>query len=90
MRLVAECVLSSDNPASANLAYGRLAHRLCGARTFDPDYREDGSPVWMTAVAEGWQPDHERSAGAALNFCQHCCKPMSAAEMGLIVNHHRP
>jgi hypothetical protein len=57
MRLVAKCVLSSDNPTSANLAYGRLAHRLCDAMAFDPDYREDGSPVWMTAVAEGWQPD---------------------------------
>lgn len=57
MRLIAERVLSSVQPTSANLAYGQLAHRLSDALAFEPDYREDGTPIWMSAVAEGWQPD---------------------------------
>src|SRR4051794_16148201 len=53
MRRIAEDVLSSGNPTTANLAYGRFARRLCSALGFKPDRREDDSEIWMSAVAEG-------------------------------------
>ena len=57
MRDFSEKVLSSDSPSSTNLIYGGLAHRLAHAMGWIPESREDGTPSWMTAVAEGWQPD---------------------------------
>jgi hypothetical protein len=56
MRSLAAAILGSDNPGTANLLYGRLAHRLTTALGWSPDLRPDGSPVWMSVVAEGWQP----------------------------------
>ena len=57
MRQLAKEVLSSDSPSRANLVYGALAHRLCEALNWEPDRREDKSPIWMSVVAEGWQPE---------------------------------
>lgn len=57
MRDIAREVLKSDRPTDANLAYGALARRLCELTRFKPDLREDGSEVWMSTVAEGWQPE---------------------------------
>ncbi len=58
MRRLAELALSSDSPSPANLAYGKLAHRLAEAlgTKWQPECRADGSPSWMTTIAEGWQP----------------------------------
>ncbi len=56
MRAVARAVLNTDRPTTANLAYGRLARRLCEHLAWDPDRRDDGSPIWMSIVAEGWTP----------------------------------
>jgi len=60
MRQLAECVLSGKSASQANLVYGRLAHRLAErlaeATTWKPEHREDGSPIWMSSIAEGWQP----------------------------------
>lgn len=58
MRQLADSALSSTSPSQANLIYGKLAHRLSDALTlkWTPDKRDDGSPVWMSTVAEGWQP----------------------------------
>jgi len=56
MRTLAREALSSDAPGTANLLYGRLARRLCEATRWEPDRREDKSPIWMSTVAEGWQP----------------------------------
>lgn len=56
MRQIANEVLGSKQPSAANLAYGRLAKRLGQALDWEPDRRADGSPFWMSVVAEGWQP----------------------------------
>lgn len=58
MREIARGMLGSDRPTDANLAYGTLARRLCKLTRFKPDLREDGSEVWMSTVAEGWQPEN--------------------------------
>lgn len=57
MRQLAQQALGNESARSANLIYGRLAHRLAKQANWQPDLREDGSPIWMTAVAEGWQPE---------------------------------
>ena len=58
MRYLAEHALNSNNPSIANLAYGSLAHRLCSALPqWQPDTRKDGSSIWMSVVAEGWEPE---------------------------------
>ena len=56
MRAVAQGALNVDKPSAANLAYGRLARRICQHLGWEPDHREDGSPIWMSMVAEGWNP----------------------------------
>lgn len=57
MRYLSEQVFSSSSPSVANAQYGALAHKLCEQLAWEPDKRSDGSPIWMTAVAEGWQPE---------------------------------
>lgn len=59
MRAVARAALNIDKPFAANLAYGRLARRLCQHLEWEPDRRDDGSPIWMSMVAEGWNPPSE-------------------------------
>ncbi len=62
MRQLADEVFSSPSPSAANLMYGRLAHRLAdalGSKSI-PGKREDGSNIWMTTVAEGWQPPDKK------------------------------
>jgi hypothetical protein len=56
MRSLAASVIGSDNPTTANLLYGKLAHRLATELRWGPDRRPDGSEIWMSVVAEGWQP----------------------------------
>lgn len=56
MRDIAREVLASDRPTDANREYGKLARRLCERTRFTPDLREDGTEIWMSTVAEGWQP----------------------------------
>lgn len=56
MRTLAKEALGVHNPQSANLIYGRLAARLTKMLEWTPDCRIDGSPVWMSLVAEGWSP----------------------------------
>ena len=56
MRQIAEDVLQASRPSAANLAYGKLAKRLVEALDWQPDERADGSPVWMSVIAEGWYP----------------------------------
>lgn len=59
MRDLAKGALQSDNVATANLVYGSFAKRLCEAMpTWLPDQREDGSYIWMSLLAEGWQPEN--------------------------------
>jgi len=58
MRYLAQHALNSEQPNSANLAYGSFARKLCEAiPEWQPDTREDGSAIWMSIVAEGWQPE---------------------------------
>lgn len=59
MRTLAKCVLQSDAPSSANLAYGALAHRLWSAlpTVWETDRRDDGSAIWLSLLAEGWKPE---------------------------------
>lgn len=56
MRQLALEALGSDNPQIANLLYGRLCRRLSELLPWTPDRRSDGSPIWLSIVAEGWQP----------------------------------
>ncbi len=56
MREIATKVLDQTAPSAANLAYGRLAKRIGEFLKWDPDRREDGSPFWMSVIAEGWMP----------------------------------
>lgn len=56
MRQLALDALRTDRPGLANLIYGRLARRLSKHLQSPPVLREDGSPVWMSLVAEGWKP----------------------------------
>ena len=58
MRQLAQKVFLSPSPSTTNLMYGRLAHRLADALALNwiPQKREDQSNMWMTTVAEGWQP----------------------------------
>lgn len=56
MREVAKEVLGKPNPPAANLAYGRLAKRIGEHLDWEPDLRDDGTPFWMSVIAEGWQP----------------------------------
>lgn len=58
MRDLAKHALNSDAPSTANLAYGSFAHRLCEALPqWKPDTRKDGTPIWMSVLAEGWEPE---------------------------------
>lgn len=58
MRDLAKRALNSEHPNTANLLYGSLAHRLCEAiPDWKPDTRPDKTPIWMSIVAEGWQPE---------------------------------
>ena len=57
MRHLSERVFASSSPSVANAQYGALAHRLCEQLAWLPDKRADGSAIWMSAVAEGWQPE---------------------------------
>lgn len=56
MRDIARAAMNSDKPTAANLAYGRLARRLCQNLAWEPDRRANHSPIWMSLVAEGWNP----------------------------------
>lgn len=56
MRDAAMAVYQRPLPVLANRCYGALARRLATATGWSPDKRSDGSPVWMSTVAEGWQP----------------------------------
>ncbi len=56
MREIAREVLRSERPQTANLLYGRLAKRIGQALKWKPDPRSDGTPFWMSVIAEGWQP----------------------------------
>ncbi|MEE4349566.1 MAG: hypothetical protein V2J26_05000 [Pacificimonas sp.] len=57
MRALASAALGSTSPSAANLAYGGLARRLAQTLNFAVDRRKDGTPVWMSVIAEGWQPE---------------------------------
>jgi len=56
MRMLAREALGKDDPKTGNLLYGKLAGRLTTLLQWEPDLREDGSPVWMSLLAEGWWP----------------------------------
>lgn len=56
MRQLAKGALASNAPSQANLMYGKLGHRLAESMNWKPENREDGTPSWMTTIAEGWQP----------------------------------
>lgn len=54
MRQIATSCLGVTDPRPTNLVYGKLARRTASHLAFQPDTREDGSPVWMSLFAEGW------------------------------------
>lgn len=56
MRTLAKVALESDSPKTANLLYGSLARQLTSALEWEPDRRKDGSPIWMSLLAEGCYP----------------------------------
>lgn len=60
MRDIAAEVLGNDLPSAANLADGKLARRIGKHLEWTPDQRDDGSPFWMSVIAEGWQPPSSR------------------------------
>jgi hypothetical protein len=57
MRAIAQSILRSERPTDANREYGKVARQLCERTGFAPDLRKSGSEIWMSAIAEGWQPD---------------------------------
>ena len=56
MRSLAQKAFDSESAQRVNLAYGRLAHRVANHLDWTPDRRADDSPIWMSVIAEGWQP----------------------------------
>lgn len=58
MRQLATHVLGNDRPQAANLAYGSLCQRLAELLKWSPDHRENGSSIWLSTIAEGWQPEN--------------------------------
>ena len=56
MRQLANRVFGTDQPGTINLMYGRLAHRIAQHLSWAPDTRVGDSAIWMSVVAEGWQP----------------------------------
>jgi hypothetical protein len=56
MRAIAVGALGKNNAQVANLLYGRVARGLCEILNWEPDRRKDGSPIWMSLLAEGWHP----------------------------------
>jgi hypothetical protein len=55
MEKLAESVGFKDY-RSANLQYGKLAHRLCEEMNTEPDDSfKDGSPFWLSIIAEAWK-----------------------------------
>ncbi|RWN61240.1 hypothetical protein [Mesorhizobium sp.] len=48
--------MGKDDPKTANLLYGKLAGRLTSLLQWEPDLRNDGSPIWMSLLAEGRWP----------------------------------
>lgn len=56
MRTLAREAVGSDSYRSANQVYGGLARRLTSLLRWEPDRRNDGSPIWMSLLAEGWNP----------------------------------
>ena len=56
MRTLAQGAFGAESPQRVNLSYGRLAHRVADHLDWAPDRRVDGSPIWMSVIAEGWQP----------------------------------
>jgi hypothetical protein len=56
MRMLAREALSSDSYRTANQVYGGLTKRLTSLLGWEPDRREDGSPFWVSLIAEGWNP----------------------------------
>ncbi len=62
MRVLSREALGKDDPKTANLLYGKLAGRLTSLLKWEPDLRDDGSPIRMSLLAEGWWPpgrEHE-------------------------------
>ncbi|WP_131113402.1 hypothetical protein [Lichenihabitans psoromatis] len=56
MRAIATAALASTAPSLANVLYGKLARRVAEMFGWPVDRRADGSPIWMSLIAEGWQP----------------------------------
>ena len=56
MRELASVVWSKPDFGSANLRYGLLCKAIVRQTGWSPDRRKNGSSVWMTVAAEGWQP----------------------------------
>jgi hypothetical protein len=56
MRQLGAAALRAGTYGGANAIYGRLAARRARELHWEPDPRENRSPIWMSAVAEGWQP----------------------------------
>lgn len=55
MRMVAEEILGTGAPRTANLAYGGLAKRICSHLDWEPDTHR-GRPFWLSTLTEGWWP----------------------------------
>lgn len=56
MRALSYSALGREDPKAANLLYGTLARNLTSLVEWEPDRRDDGSPIWMSLLAEGWWP----------------------------------
>ncbi len=56
MSKIAVEVLNSKSASAANLIYGKLAHKIADELNWEVDRREDQTPIWMSVIAEGWQP----------------------------------
>jgi hypothetical protein len=56
MRTLARQALGSDNYQSANSAYGKLTQRLTSLLAWEPELRSNGTPFWVSLIAEGWNP----------------------------------
>ncbi len=56
MRQLAERAWDKPDYNTANLRYGLLCKTLVRETGWRPDERDDGSPIWMSIAAEGWDP----------------------------------
>lgn len=79
MRQLSVEIFASSNPATASAFYGALAEKLCQKLAWRPDSRADGSPVWMSLMAEEWQPEGGEPQWTMIPALAEVCRKNAAS-----------